>query len=170
MLDPRTNLHPLTKNTMPTREEKLVALGYPLEKIKYAVGGAIESVAIDGTTMYLSGQVPFDGEELKYVGKVPSKISVADSTKAAELCAANLLRIAHKALGSLDKIERVLRITGYVNADPDFTDCHLVIMGATNLCKEVLGDAGRHARSALGMGQLPLGVSVEVEMIIKIKA
>jgi len=155
---------------MPTRDEKLESLGYPLDKIKYAVGGAIESFAVDGTTMYLSGQVPYDGEDLKYVGKVPSKISVEDATKAAELCAANLLRIAHKALGSLDRIDRVLRITGYVNADPTFTDCHVVIMGATNLCKTVLGESGRHARSALGMGQLPLGVSVEVEMILKIKA
>jgi len=155
---------------MSQRDKKLESLGYPLDKVKYATGGIIEPLAIDGTTMYLSGQVPFDGEELKYVGKVPSKVSLADAGKAAELCAANLLRVARKHLGTLDRIDRVIRITGYVNADADFTECHVAINGATNLIKAVLGKPGAHARSALGMGQLPLGVSVEVEMILKIKA
>lgn len=155
---------------MSERDKKLESLGFPLDKVKYTPGGIIEPLSIDGTTMYLSGQVPFDGEELKYVGKVPSKVSVEEATKAAALCAANLLRVARKNLGTLDRVERVIRITGYVNADPTFTDCHLCINGATNVIREVLGDAGRHARSALGMGQLPLGVSVEVEMILKIKA
>jgi len=154
---------------MSERDKKLEALGYPLDKVKYTPGGIIEPLSIDGKTMYLSGQVPFDGEELKYVGKVSSKVSVEDATKAAALCAANLLRVARKNLGTLDKVDHVVRITGYVNADPTFTDCHVVINGATNVIREVLGDAGRHARTALGLGQLPLGVSVEVEMILKIK-
>lgn len=157
---------------MSTRDQKLEALGYPLDRIKYAPpgqGALIESLAMDGDTMYLSGQVPFDGEDLQYVGKVPSKVSVEDASKAAALCAANLLRVARKYLGSLDRVDRVLRITGYVNADPAFTDCHVAINGATNLLREVLGQPGRHARTALGMGQLPLGVSVEVEMILKTK-
>ncbi len=154
---------------MSQRDAKLESLGYPLDKVKYTPGGIIEPLSVDGDTMYLSGQVPFDGEDLKYVGKVPSKVSVEDASKAAALCAANLLRVARKYLGTLDRVDRVLRITGYVNADPAFTDCHVVINGATNLIREVLGQPGRHARTALGMGQLPLGVSVEVEMILKIK-
>jgi enamine deaminase RidA (YjgF/YER057c/UK114 family) len=157
---------------MSTRDQKLESLGFPLDRIKYAPpgqGALIESLAVDGDTMYLSGQVPFDGEDLKWVGKVPSKVSVEEATKAAALCGANLLRVARKYLGTLDKIDRVIRITGYVNTDPTFTDCHLVINGATNVIREVLGDPGRHARTAVGMGQLPLGVSVEVEMILKIK-
>src|SRR5690606_30828858 len=117
------------------------------------------------------GQVPFDGKDLKFVGRVPSQISTEEAQKAAELCAANLLRAVHRHVGSLEKIERVLRITGYVNADPDYTDAHVVINGASNLVKEVFGpEAGQHARSALGLQQLPLGVSVEVEMILKLKA
>lgn len=156
-------------NTLSARDQKLESLGFPLDKVKYAPGGMIEPLAIDGDTMYLSGQVPFDGEELKYVGKVPSKVSVDDAKKAAALCAANLLRVARKNLGSLDRIERVVRVTGYVNADADFTDCHVAVNGASELLKEVLGPAGSHARTALGLGQLPLGVSVEVEMIVKIR-
>jgi enamine deaminase RidA (YjgF/YER057c/UK114 family) len=154
---------------MSQRDQKLESLGFPLDKVKYTPGGIIEPLSVDGTTMYLSGQVPFDGDDLKYVGKVPSKVSVEDASKAAAICAANLLRVARKHLGTLDRVDRVLRITGYVNTDPAFTDCHVVINGATNLIREVLDDQGRHARTALGMGQLPLGVSVEVEMILKIK-
>jgi hypothetical protein len=77
----------------------------------------------------------------------------------------------HRHIGDLEKIERVLRITGYVNAESDFTDSHVVINGASNFVQAVLGsEAGQHARSALGLQQLPLGVSVEVEMILKVKA
>ena len=101
---------------------------------------------------------------------MPSEVSVEDATKAAALCAANVLRAISAKLGGLDKVERVVRITGYVNTDPTFADCHLVINGATTLVKQVFGDEfGRHARTALGMAQLPLGTSVEVEMILQLK-
>jgi len=93
-----------------------------------------------------------------------------DAQKAAALCAANVLRAVKRHLGSLDRVERVLRITGYVNADTDFTDEHLVINGASELVRAVFGEQGRHARTAVGMAQLPLGASVEVEMILKVKA
>lgn len=154
---------------MSTRAEKLEALGYEIERLN-PEGAMVKGVVADGTTLYASGQVPFDGPDLKFVGKVPSEISVEEAQKAAELCAANLLRAVHRHVGDLEKIERVLRITGYVNADPDFTDSHIVINGASNLVQEVFGEAGEHARSALGLAQLPLGVSVEVEMILKLRA
>jgi enamine deaminase RidA (YjgF/YER057c/UK114 family) len=80
-----------------------------------------------------------------------------------------VLRAIQKRLGSLERVKRVLRITGHVNADPDFTDEHLVINGASQLVRDVFGEAGRHGRTALGMAQLPLGSSVEVEMILKIR-
>jgi enamine deaminase RidA (YjgF/YER057c/UK114 family) len=80
-----------------------------------------------------------------------------------------VLRAVRKRLGSLDRVQRVLRITGYVNADQDFIDEHLVINGASQLVRDVFGEAGRHARTALGLAQLPLGSSVEVEMILKLK-
>lgn len=156
---------------MPTgeREKTLEALGYPLDRGPKE-GPVIDLVSVVGDVVYASGQVPFDAGTLTSQGKVPSQVSVEDATKAAALCAANVLRAVSSKLGSLDRIERAVRITGYVNADPDFTDCHLVINGATELVKKVLGDeAGRHARTALGMAQLPLGTSVEVEMIFQLK-
>lgn len=153
---------------MGDREKKLEALGYPMDR-RVPEGNVIDQTATVGVTMYVSGMVPFDKDVLTSKGKVPSQVSVEDATKAAALCAANLLRAVAAKVG-LDKVERVLRVTGYVNADPDFADCHLVINGATTLLKQVLGeDAGRHARTALGMAQLPLGTSVEVEAIFQLK-
>jgi enamine deaminase RidA (YjgF/YER057c/UK114 family) len=154
---------------MGEREQKLIAAGYPLDRGPKE-GPVIDLISILGDTVYASGQVPYDAGTLTSKGKVPSQVSVEDATKAAALCAANILRAITLKLGSLYNIVGVVRITGYVNADPDFTDCHLVINGATNLLKEVFGpDAGRHARTALGMGQLPLGTSVEVEAIFQLK-
>ncbi len=149
-----------------TRDKKLEQLGYPLERTT-PEGSLVESLVIDGDTIYASGQVPFDGDQLTSQGKVPSQISAEKATEAAALCAANVLRAVYAKLGSLDRVQQVLRITGYVNSDAEFTDQHLVMNGASQLVRDVFGDAGRHARTALGMAQLPLGSSVEVEMILK---
>lgn len=149
------------------REATLESLGYPLDRTT-PEGTLVDSVAVDGLTVYASGQVPFDGDQLVSKGKVPSQVGVEDATRAAALCAANVLRAVRRHVGSLDRVERVVRITGYVNADPSFLDAHLVINGASRLIRDVFGDAGRHARTALGMQQLPLGASVEIEMILKL--
>jgi enamine deaminase RidA (YjgF/YER057c/UK114 family) len=152
---------------MREREQKLEALGYPLGRTT-PEGKLVDGSALDGRTLYASGQVPFDGDKLVSVGKVPSQVSFDEARKMAALCAANVLRSVCKELGTLDRIERVIRITGYVNSDLNFTDQHLVINGASELVREVFGEAGRHARTALGMAQLPLGSSVEVEMIFRL--
>jgi enamine deaminase RidA (YjgF/YER057c/UK114 family) len=154
---------------MSEREKKLETLGYPLSKCT-PEGKLVDPLAIAGNILYASGQVPFDGDVLTSKGKVPSQVSVEEATRAAALCAANVLRTVRAHVGSLDRIERVVRITGYVNADVDFTDCHLVINGASQLVRDVFGEAGRHARTALSLAQLPLGASVEVEMIFQLKS
>jgi len=152
------------------RERKLESLGFPLDR-KLSAGAIYKPVVIDGTTVYVSGCVPFDGDgNLVSKGKVPSQVSLEDARKAAALCAANVLRLVRQELGSLDRVERMLRVTGYVNSDADFTSQHLVINGASQLFVDVFGDAGWHARSAVGMAQLPLGASVEVEAILKLRA
>lgn len=150
------------------RDRKLESLGYPLDRTT-PEGTLVEALVVEGQTIYASGQVPFDGDRLISKGKVPSQVSAEEAQRAAALCAANVLRAVRKHLGTLDRVERILRITGYVNADADFTDEHLVINGASQLVREVFGDAGKHARTALGMAQLPLGASTEVEMILKLK-
>jgi enamine deaminase RidA (YjgF/YER057c/UK114 family) len=150
-------------------DEILASLGYPLEKTT-PEGSLVEALLVDGQTIYASGQVPLDGDQLVSRGKVPSQVSQEEAICAAALCAANVLRAVRKHLGTLARVERVLRITGYVNADHDFTGEHLVINGASELVRRVFGDQGRHARTAIGVAQLPLGASVEIEMILRLKA
>ena len=155
--------------TMGEREKKLEALGYPINDVPGTGDAIYKSVVVHGKTVYVSGTVPIANGALFSKGKVPSEVSLEEAQEAAALCAANMLRLVIREFGSLDPIERVIRVTGYVNSDPDFTGQHLVINGASQLLKEVMGDAGVGARSALGMAQLPLGCSTEVEMILALK-
>lgn len=150
------------------RDQVLEALGYPLDTIP-AVGAIYRPVVIDGTTVYTSGNVPFDGDRLIGAGKVPTEVPLEIAQRHAALCAANILRHVRKHLGSLDPIHRVLRMVGYVNSTPDFTDQHLVINGASELLRQVLGDDGIGTRTALGMAALPLGASVEVDILFQLK-
>ena len=150
------------------RDLKLESLGYPLDRVP-GVGAIYKPVVVDGTTVYTSGSVPLDGERLTSQGKVPSQVSVEDAKRAAALCAANVLRNVRNHVGSLDRIARVVRTVGYVNTDPDFTDHHLVINGASELLRDVFGEDGVGTRTALGMGGLPRGSSVEVDIILQLK-
>ena len=153
-----------------TPDQKLESLGYPLDR-RLSPGAIYKPIVIDGTTVYVSGCVPFDGDKnLVSKGKVPTQVKLEDAKKAAALCAANVLRFVRQELGSLDRVERMLRVTGYVNSEPDFTDQHLVINGASQLFVDVFGEAGMHARSAVAAPSLPLGSSVEVEAILKLKS
>jgi enamine deaminase RidA (YjgF/YER057c/UK114 family) len=93
-----------------------------------------------------------------------------EAKRAAALCAANVLRLIRQEVGSLSRVERMLKVVGFVNSDPEFYEQHLVINGASQLFVDVFGDAGMHARSAIGMAALPLGASVEVEAIVKLKS
>ena len=104
------------------------------------------------------------------LGKVGSKISVEDAKKAARLCAINLLAQVKAACeGDLQRVVRCVKLGVFVNGDADFTDHPIVANGASDLMVEVLGDAGKHARAAVGSGSLPLGVSVEIDAIFEIK-
>ena len=149
---------------MQTREELLESRGYLLAETPAAAGIYTPVVIHDGIA-YLSGAVPATPTGLTATGSVPSEVSVEDAIKAAEVCGANLLRVFARDAGPLSRITRIIKLTGFVNSDPDFTDPHLVINGASQLLIDVLGEAGHHARSAVGMATLPVGAAVEVEMI-----
>jgi len=149
---------------MNERETKLSERGYSLEDAPKA-GGLYTPAVLDGRIFYLSGAVPVANGKLEYQGKVPSAVSLEDAQKAAELCAANLLRVFIRDVGPLERIEKLVKVTGFVNADPGFADPHLVVNGASQLLLDVLGEAGHHARSAVGMASLPLDASVEIELI-----
>jgi enamine deaminase RidA (YjgF/YER057c/UK114 family) len=150
-------------------DKRLEELGYALDWAP-SPGAIYKPVVVVGRMVYVSGAIPIDRGRLTSKGKVPSEVSLEEAQRAAELCAANNLRMVKHEIGSLNRIERVVRVTGYVNSDPDFTDQHLVINGASQLLKDVFGEAGVGARTAIGMAQLPMGSSTEVEMILLLKA
>ena len=126
---------------------------------------------ISGNTLYLSGQLPIEGGKVAVTGLVGRDVDVPTAQRAAELCAVNILAQAKAALGGdLGKIRRVLKLNGFIASTPDFVEQHLVMNGASNLIANVLGEAGKHARAAVGMAALPLNASVEVDAIIEIEA
>lgn len=118
--------------------------------------------------LVLSGQVAFVGPELMAVGRLGDEIDVATGEACARQCAINLLGRTKELLGSLERVEQVVKLTVFVASAPGFREQHVVANGASQVFRDVLGDAGRHARSAVGMAELPLGTPVEVEAMIAI--
>ncbi len=127
------------------------------------------SVVITGNTLYVSGQLPLSvGHMAK--GILGRDVTLEEGTAAARTCAINILAQVNAALhGQLDRVERCVKLTGFVAATPDFTDHPKVINGASELMVQVLGDAGKHARAAVGVASLPLGACVEVEAIFTLR-
>lgn len=133
-------------------------------------GALIEPTVIDDGIAYLSGIVAFDSGDGPVRGTVGADVSVELAADEARKAAANLLHRLVQECGSLDAVERILKLTVFVSATPDFTDQPAVANGASQLLHDILGDRGRHARSAVGVASLPLGAAVEIEMVAKVKA
>lgn len=151
-----------------TPEQRVAELSLTLPDPPPPAGQYVPAVQT-GNLLYLSGHGPFRDGEIVYRGKVDSVVSVEDARDAARLTMINLLGSARYVLGSLDRVQRVVKLLGMVNSDPAFGLQPKVIDGASELLIEVFGDAGRHARSAVGMGALPGGIPVEIEMILEVK-
>lgn len=119
--------------------------------------------------LYVSGQLPMSKGAISCRGVVGESVSVDQARDAARLCAINILSQAKAALdGDLERIVKIVRLTGYVASTPQFTEQHIVINAASDLLAEALGERGRHARAAVGMASLPLGAAVEVDAIIAV--
>jgi len=147
---------------------RLEELGIVLPQAAAPVASYVP-VVIHGDLAFVSGQVSFvDGELLK--GRLGEDVSLEDGIKAARGCGLMILAQLAAALGSLDRVERVVKLGGFVNSTPDFTDQPKVVNGASDLMLEVFGDAGKHARAAVGVPSLPLGVAVEVDAVVAIKS
>ena len=147
-------------------EAKLKSLGIELPAIPAPAANYVPSVRT-GSLLFISGQVSFSAAE-KYAGKLGAGLSVEDGQKAARVCAINLLANMKASLGGLDKVARIVKITGFVNSTLEFTEAHKVMNGCSDLLTEVLGERGKHARSAVGMASLPLNAAVEVEAIVEV--
>lgn len=121
-----------------------------------------------GNLVYTSGQLPFVDGQLTVVGKVGAEVSVEQAKEAARLCAVNALAAVHDLVG-LDAVVRIVKVVGFVASAPGFTDQPIVINGASEFLGEVFGEAGVHARSAVGVAELPKGTPVEVELIAEVR-
>lgn len=149
-------------------ETKLAELGVTLPDAPAPAANYVPFVQ-SGDMVYVSGQISNNQGNL-ITGKLGSNLSVAEGAAAARTCAISLLAQLKTACGgNLDRLVRVVKLTGFVNSTADFTDQPMVINGASNFLVDTLGDAGRHARSAVSAASLPLGVAVEIEGIFQIK-
>jgi len=123
-----------------------------------------------GNLVFISGQGPMIDGKMVYTGHLGDGVSVEDGTKAARLCAINIVSQLREACdGDLDRVKRIVKLVGFVNASPSFADHPKVINGASDLMVEVFGDKGRHSRSAVGAPSLPFAISVEVEAIAEVE-
>ena len=124
--------------------------------------------AQSGSLLLTSGQLPLEGGKLVHTGRIGDELTVAHGQAPARACAINILAQAKAALGDLGRIKRIVKITAFVASTPDFVEQHLVANGASDLLVAILGDAGKHARSAVGVATLPLNAPVEIEAIIEV--
>ena len=152
-----------------TIEEKLKSLNISIPQAASPVANYVGFVK-SGNQVFVSGQLPLENGELKYIGKVGDEISVEDAKKAARICAINLVSQVKAACeGDLNKVVRCIKLGVFVNAVASFTDHPIVANGASDLMVEIFAEAGKHARAAVGSGSLPKGVCVEVDAIFEIK-
>lgn len=150
---------------MSTPTEKLRELGLELPKVPAPAGSYVPATRA-GDLVFTSGQLPFDGDgNLTIAGKVGAEVSLEEAQTAARLCALNALAAAAEKVGGLDNISGVVKVVGFVASAAGFNDQPQVINGASDLIGEVFGEAGKHARSAVGVAELPLDTPVEVEVV-----
>ena len=149
-------------------EARLEKLGISLPPAPAAVASYVPYVRT-GDLVFVAGQIPISGGDIVYRGAVGAEVSVEDGAAAARLCALNIIAQVRAACdGELDRVVRCVRLGGYVNAGSDFVDHPKVVNGASELIVEVFGEAGRHARIAVGASNLPLGVAVEIDAVFEV--
>ncbi|WP_019223771.1 RidA family protein [Bartonella rattaustraliani] len=148
-------------------ENRLKELGISLPEATQPIANYV-TASQSGNQLFISGQLPLFNGKLIATGKVGATVSAEQAKKAAQICALNILAQAKAALGDLKRIKRVVKITVFTAVDPHFTDILLVANGASDLLVNALGEAGKHARSAIGVASLPMDVPTEVEAIIEI--
>jgi enamine deaminase RidA (YjgF/YER057c/UK114 family) len=152
---------------MSTPSERLADLGLTLPPVAVPQAAYVPAIRT-GNYVYVSGQLPTVDGKLQAVGKVGDGVSAEEAAALARLCALNGLAAAASVAGGLDAITRIVKVTGFVASAPSFTGQPVVINGASEFFIEVFGEAGRHARSAIGLAVLPLDSPVEVELIAEV--
>jgi enamine deaminase RidA (YjgF/YER057c/UK114 family) len=150
-------------------ESRLHALGLRLPEAPRSLAQYVPAVQI-GSILITSGVLPMRDGRLDRTGKLGSDFTVEEGRKAAQIAVLNGLAIIKQELGDLDRVERVVKLTGYIASAPGFTQQPAVLDGASTLLVEVFGEAGRHARAAVGAAELPLGAPVEIELTVQVRS
>ena len=148
--------------------QRLSELGIELPEVAAPVAAYVPAVR-DGNLVFTSGQLPFVGGELAKTGKVGAEVSAEEATDLARTCALNAVAAVKSVIGDLDLVTRVVKVVGFVASDPEFYGQPGVINGASNVLGDIFGDAGVHARSAVGVAALPLNAPVEVEITVSLE-
>ena len=149
-------------------ESRLAELGLTLPKPPQAVGAYLLAQRV-GDLLFLSGTTCYNDGVLLYTGRVGAELSVEEGYAAARQTALNLLSVIKASLGSLDQEKRVVKLNGYVNSAPDFDRQPAVINGASELLEKVFGESGKHARTSIGVSDLPGHIPVEIEMVVEVR-
>ena len=153
----------------PDREARLQELGLELPDVPEPAGAYVPATRA-GNLIFTAGQLPLEAGELLTTGKVGDAVSEEEAYRAARLCALNALAAAATEAGGLDRIHRVVKVTGFVASTPGFNAQPQVLNGASDLIGQIFGEAGLHARSAVGVEELPLDAPVEVEIVAELEA
>lgn len=148
-------------------EEKLHTLGITLPSPPKPAGSYIPVVRT-GNLVFVSGQIPISDGKVLYSGKVTKDLSIEEAQKAARLCIINALAQLKSEFGNLDKISKIVRVSGFINSPPEFTEQPKVINGASDLLFEIFEKKGQHARIAVGVSSLPLNSAVEIDLIVEL--
>ena len=148
-------------------EEKIKSIGIKLPNPPSPAGSYIPVVK-SGNLLYVSGQIPMEDGKVVFTGKV-SDANIETAQKSARICAINILAQLKKELGDLEKISKIVRISGFVNSVPEFTQQPKVINAASDLLYEIFGECGKHSRIAVGVASLPLNSMTEIDAIVEMK-
>ncbi len=149
-------------------DARLKELGITLPEAPMPAANYVPFVR-SGNLLFIAGQIPMEGGKPQFVGKLGREFKIEDGQKAARLCALNVIAQVRAALGGdLDQVKRCVRVGGFVNSMPDFGDHPQVVNGASDVIVRVFGEAGKHARAAVGVAALPRGVATEVEAVFEV--
>jgi enamine deaminase RidA (YjgF/YER057c/UK114 family) len=146
-------------------EEKLKALGVTLPNPPTPAGSYVPAIKT-GNLLFISGQIPMEDGKVIFTGKVTNE-NIETAKKSAKMCAINLLAQMKRELGSLDKVTKIVRISGFINSDPEFYEHPKIINEASDLFFEIFGDKGKHSRIAVGVACLPLNAMTEIDAIVE---
>ncbi|MFC1559928.1 RidA family protein [Candidatus Margulisiibacteriota bacterium] len=148
-------------------EQKIKEMGLTLPPPPKPAGSYIP-ISISNNTVYTSGMLPFEEGKLKHKGSFPLDLSIEKGQFLSKLCVLNALSAVKNAISDLDKIKGIKKLSGFIKSDKGFTDQAKILNGASDLLVEIFGEKGQHARSAIGVSELPLGSPIEIELIIDI--